>query len=101
MFGQTWLPVKVCGDMDPLHWTRNSLPFGANPMGWFVSCIMVCSVCFPALYNNLRSMSSWRGTFFKLLLLLMTRSLPTIVELVLGHGPPSMDEAVYDWRYTK
>lgn len=94
VFGQTWLPLQVCGDYDPSHWSLNSLGFGANPLGWFVSCIVVCSVCFPALYN-LRPWTGPRGTFFLLLLVLLARSTATIILIFQDAMPPSLFNQVY------
>mmetsp|Transcript_79861 Transcript_79861/g.151709 ORF Transcript_79861/g.151709 Transcript_79861/m.151709 type:complete len:545 (-) Transcript_79861:71-1705(-) len=94
VFGQTLLPALVCGDFDPDWWSHNSLGFGANPLGWFVSCIIVCSVCFPALYN-LRPWTGPRGTFFMLLLVLLARSASTIFVILLSPMPPSLFNPAY------
>lgn len=75
---QSLLPVRVCGPMDTGHWSQNFLPFSANGEGWFVSAILISSLCFPLIYNALPR-GGFRSTLWSLLLILICRSVPTFL----------------------
>jgi len=75
---QSLLPVKVCGPLDVGHWSQNFLPFSANGTGWFVSAILITSLCFPAIYNA-RPRGGFLATLSALVLVIVGRSVPTLL----------------------
>lgn len=77
---QSLMPVRVCGPLDAGHWSQNFLPFSANGEGWFVSAILITSLCFPLLYNA-RPRGGFHTTLSALLLVVVARSVPTFLTM--------------------
>lgn len=80
MLLQSLMPVKVCGPMDVGHWSQNFLPYSANGEGWFVSAILITSLCFPLIYNA-RPRGGFRATLAELILIIAGRSVPTFLTM--------------------
>lgn len=78
---QSLMPVRVCGPLDVGHWSQNFLPFSANGEGWFVSAILITSLCFPLLYNS-RPRGGFHTTLSVLLLVIAGRSVPTFLTMM-------------------
>lgn len=77
---QSLMPVTVCGPWDTGHWSHNFLPFSANGEGWFVSAILIASLCFPLLHN-IRPRNGFWATLRALLFVTMLRSTPTFLTM--------------------
>lgn len=80
LFLQSLMPLKICGPIDVGHWSKNFLPFSANGEGWFVSAILITSLCFPLLHNA-RPRGGFKATLLALSLVVVGRSLPTFLTM--------------------
>lgn len=80
LFLQSLLPVRVCGPLDVGHWSQNFLPFAANGEGWFVSAVLICSLCFPVIHKFLPR-GGFRATLWALLLVVVARAVPTLMTM--------------------
>lgn len=77
---QSLMPVKVCGPLDVGHWSQNFLPFAANGEGWFVSAILITSLCFPLLHNA-RPRGGFTHTLIGFFFIVFMRSVPTALTM--------------------
>jgi len=80
LFLQSLMPVNICGPLDTGHWSKNFLPYSANGEGWFVSAILISSLCFPLLHNA-RPRGGFQATLSALLLVVVARSIPTFLTM--------------------
>lgn len=79
LFGQTLLPVTFCGTAE-FAGSSFFLPFGANYVSWFISALVLVTLCFPLMFN-MRPRSGITGTICALLFVTVLRSIPTIMEM--------------------
>lgn len=79
LFGQTLLPLTFCGTAE---FSESSffLPFGANYVSWFISALVLVTLCFPLMFN-MRPRSGMMGTAGTLVFVAILRSLPTVLEM--------------------
>lgn len=77
---QSLMPVKICGAVDAGHWSQNFLPYSANGTGWFVSAIVIVSLCFPLLHNA-RPRGGFKFTLATLVLVIAARAVPTLLTI--------------------
>lgn len=80
VFGQSILPVTFCGTKE-FAGSSFFLPFGANYVSWFISALVLVTLCFPFMFN-LRPRSGIKGTVLTLVFIVCLRSVPTILEIM-------------------
>lgn len=79
LFGQTLMPFTFCGTAE-MSKSSFFLPFGANYVSWFISALVLVTLCFPFMFN-MRPRSGITGTACALVLVAILRSIPTIMEM--------------------
>eukprot|EP00927_Polykrikos_kofoidii_P087109 TRINITY_DN9956_c0_g1_i2.p1 TRINITY_DN9956_c0_g1~~TRINITY_DN9956_c0_g1_i2.p1 ORF type:complete len:405 (-),score=43.56 TRINITY_DN9956_c0_g1_i2:12-1133(-) len=80
IFVQSLLPFTICGSGEAPG-ARFFLPYGANFCGWFVSSLLVVTLCFPLMYN-IRPRSGPVATASLLVVVVVLRSVPTALEML-------------------
>lgn len=74
---QSLVPMKICGPGE--HSWSNYLQFEGNNPGWFTSAVLLCSLCFPVLFNA-GPHDRWMLTLAALVAVCILRSVPAFAQ---------------------